>query len=119
MKTCTLCNKFEVLQQWEGVIRQVGVDEVECEITDLTNPSSPVELVAIPITEFSCQDHSLIAPGGVFCWSIGYETIRGGQVTRISEITMRRFGVVTKLETMADQTASSVLFSHLDELPSH
>lgn len=85
--------KFDLLQQWEGVVSEVSDDAVWAEILDLTNPSNAAEVVEIPFAEFAVSDRPLLQPGSVFYWSIGYETSPGGTIRRISETRVRRTAV--------------------------
>lgn len=82
--------RFKVLQQFEGTVEAAFDDSFTAKICDVTNPSMPDEFVKISIEEISVEDRSLIVPGCVFYWAIGYETREGGQITRVSEIRTRR-----------------------------
>ncbi len=82
--------RFEVLQQWEGTIVQLTNDSFWAELSDLTTRCEPVETVEIPFAEVSPGDKPLLAEGNVFYWSIGYEKSAAGQISRVSEIRMRR-----------------------------
>jgi hypothetical protein len=82
--------RFEILQQWEGVVTELDGDALWAEIMDLTNSENPTEIVEIPLEEIPVSDRSLLNSGTVFYWSIGYETSPGGQIRRVSEIRIRR-----------------------------
>jgi hypothetical protein len=79
-----------VLQQFEGVVTEVGPDSVSAEIYDLTDTARPVEVIELPISEVPLGDRAYFKPGGAFYWSVGRETTAGGQIRRVSEIRLRR-----------------------------
>jgi hypothetical protein len=98
-----LPRRIRVLQQFEGVVTEVGTTEFTAELRDLTDSRRPPEVADFPYAEISASDRSLVEPGAVFYWAIGYDTSPGGQTTRISEIRLRRAPVWTdrKLEVIA------------------
>ncbi len=82
--------RFSVLQQYEGIIKEVKNDAFVAELSDLTAGTELDEIMELPIEEISVGDRHLLVEGGVFYWSIGYETKIGGQISRVSEMRMRR-----------------------------
>jgi hypothetical protein len=82
--------RFELLQAFEATVLEVSADSFWAELHDLSNPSNPPETVELPLSEISKPDQSLLQPGSIFYWSIGYETSPTGQIRRISEIRLRR-----------------------------
>jgi hypothetical protein len=82
--------KFEVLQQFEGIVTGIEKDTVWADLHDLTDPANPIEVVEIPLREFSQADALLLRPGSAFYWIMGYDTSPGGTITRASEIRVRR-----------------------------
>lgn len=82
--------RFEIVQQWEGVVTDIEADAVFAELLDLTNPSHSREVVELPLIEISEADQRILRPGSVFYWAIGYERSVGGQIRRVSEIRLRR-----------------------------
>lgn len=82
--------KFETLQQFEGIVTSVESDSVWADLHDLTNPSNALEVVEIPLREFSIADRQLLASGSAFYWVIGYDTSPAGTIRRTSEIRVRR-----------------------------
>jgi hypothetical protein len=82
--------RFELLQQWEGVVSETDTDTFWAELRDLTDPNSNREIVEIYLQEVADQDKPLVAPGAVFYWSIGYDTTLSGSRVRASEIKFRR-----------------------------
>ena len=88
--------RFELLQQFEGVVTDLEGDTFFAELRDLTNPKSPREMAEIYFGEISEEDKPLVVPGAVFYWSIGYETTATRQLLRISEIKFRRTALWTR-----------------------
>jgi len=82
--------RFEVLQQFEGVVSEVAEDAFWADVYDLTEPSRPREVHELPLREIPQADRDLLVPGGVFYWCIGYERSPGGQIRRVSEMRLRR-----------------------------
>jgi len=105
--------RFEVLQQWEGVVTRIEGDAIWADIADLTDRSCPTEIVEIPFDEIPRPDHELIAPGCVFYWIIGYETSPGGQIRRVSEIRVRRTPEWSRRSIDAIQTKGRELFKRI------
>ncbi len=84
------------LQHWECVITEVLDDVVCCEMHDLSDESNPREYAEVYIAEFSEFDRPLLSEGTVFYWSIGHSRKRSGQITRSSELRVRRMPKLTK-----------------------
>ncbi len=82
-------DSFLLLQKWEGVVKKVRNDTFIAQLTDLSSQSEDEE-AEIPIEEISLADKSMLAPGAVFYWCIGYRDTPGGQRIRASEIRFRR-----------------------------
>lgn len=85
-------NHFVPLQKWEGTVLQVLEDSFFARLVDLTNDDVDEE-AEFPMEEVSDADRSLIAPGAVFYWNIGYIDNISGQRTRASVIRFRRLPV--------------------------
>lgn len=81
--------KTKVLQQWEGVVLELLTDSLRADLSDLTNPSRPREIVEIPTADFPDADLPSLIPGCVFYWIMGY-IIEAGQKSRVSELRVRR-----------------------------
>lgn len=82
--------QFCLLQSWEGTVTSKQGDTFLARLVDLHVRTNPIEIAEIPIDEIPVPDRCLLALGTVFYWSIGYETKPGGQLTRASEIRVRR-----------------------------
>jgi len=93
--------RFEVLQQWEGVVTELSAENVWADLKDLTDRSNPDEVIELPIDEFSPEDRDVLGIGSIFYWAIGYEARSGGQRSRISEIRVSRMPRWSKREIAA------------------
>jgi hypothetical protein len=106
---------FKVLQQWEGMVSSdpsYNGDFVAI-VRDLTNPSFPDEKVTFSIEEVSEADRSLISPGAIFYWFIGYEKTEWGQIKRVSLLRFRRLPKWTANELEAARRRSDRIASLL------
>ena len=86
----TLLLRFSVLQQWEGTVVRRAADDVTAVVRDLTDPAMPEEQIVVSMDEFSGHDQSILTPGTVFNWTIGYRTSTGGNRERVSFFQVRR-----------------------------
>lgn len=86
----TKVRKFGVLQTWEGVITEIAGDTMVAHLRDLTDLAGEMEVVEFESGEIPDEDRPLAKVGGVFYWSVGYETRAGGQIVRTSQIRFRR-----------------------------
>ncbi|NBB94926.1 MAG: hypothetical protein GVY16_04210 [Planctomycetes bacterium] len=106
--------RFEMLQQWEGVVTEVSEESAWCRLIDLTRPESEEEVAEIPLAEIPDPDLPICKPGSVFYWSIGFERSRGGQIRRVSEIRLRRTAkwsrrAIASMHTEAEGLARKLL----------
>lgn len=85
-------NRFVPLQKWEGTVLQILEDSFFARLVDLTSGGVDEE-AEFPVEEVSDADRSLIRPGAVFYWNIGYIDNISGQRTRASVIRFRRLPV--------------------------
>jgi len=92
--------KFHLLQSWEGLVENVTKEEFTASLQDKTTPLNPGEGVEISLGEVSDEDLSLVRPGAVFYWSIGYEDSPGFPRQRVSRIRFRRLPGWTHQEVM-------------------
>lgn len=102
--------RFELLQQWEGTVTDVGEEEFEARLTDLTDPRRPDESAVFGKEEVSDGDLSLLTKGAVFRWSVGYKT-RRGQKERVSNISFLRLPAWSAKSVAAVEQAASLLES--------
>lgn len=92
---------LEVRQQWEGTVESVSDGEIVARLRDLTNVGNSDERATFSRDEIADADQSLVAPGAVFYWSIGYERTVFGQKSAKSSIRFRRLPAWTKSEVAA------------------
>jgi hypothetical protein len=97
--------RIRILQQWEGVVSDVGTRDFTADLNSLTDPKAPGLTGEISLEEVSDSDRTLVEQGAVFYWVIGYDKSPTGQVTRISEIRFRRSPEWTrrKLDTLRSE----------------
>jgi len=82
---------FYALQEWDGYVLELGTESFRARLTDLTKAGPPDrEEAEIPYSELDEESRSMLAPGRIFRWAIGYERSRSGQKTRVSRIVFRR-----------------------------
>jgi hypothetical protein len=82
---------FNALQEWEGVVLEVGAESFTARLTDLTAGNKiETEEADFPIADLRDEDHERLRPGAVFRWAIGYHRSPGGTRTRASRIVFRR-----------------------------
>lgn len=87
---------FHALQEWEGYVLDVTMDDFTARLMDLTTQSSIEEEEAvIPLCEISDEDIRRMKRGSIFRWVIGYEN-KGGTKRRVSQIVFRDLPVLTK-----------------------
>ncbi|MCL2725125.1 MAG: hypothetical protein FWD69_11875 [Polyangiaceae bacterium] len=107
--------RFELRQQWEGVVTHVDKDdndELTVVLRDLTHPEQPDSEAVVSMDEVSPDDLVLVQPGAVLYWSIGYETTTTGERKRVSRIRFRRLPAWTR----RDINRINARVAELDEL---
>ncbi len=87
---------FRAMQKWEGHVIWVGKDTFSARIEPIVGEGLDQE-AEIYVEEVASDDRSLIEPGAVFYWSIGYLDRPSGRL-RASVIRFRRLPVWTKRE---------------------
>ena len=98
----------------EGTVIEIEEDIIRAQIHDLLNPNQPLEEITFSIEEVSPSDRSLIIPGAIFYWMIGYIDHINGQRTKESRIVFRRLPMWRKDELKSIQEDSKPL---IDLLP--
>lgn len=81
---------FNAVQKWEGYVIEVGQDTFRARLVPIIG-EGPDQEAEIYLREMKEEDHTLIKPGAVFYWSIGYLDRPSGRL-RASVI---RFGCVS------------------------
>ena len=85
------------LQKWEGIVMEVEKELFHARLIDLTE-KNPEEETDFLFEEVSEDDRSLIKPGAVFYWSLGYLTTGTGQIIKSSIVKFRRLPAWTETE---------------------
>jgi hypothetical protein len=80
-----------LLQRWVGRVERLLGDTMIATLEDETDSQNSPEEVELDLSEISPSDQSLVAPGAVFYWSIGYYDSPGGQRERVSTLRFARF----------------------------
>jgi hypothetical protein len=88
----------EIRQRWRGVIVSSNEEELTVQLEDITNPENPNELVVLSMDEIDLKDQSLIEPGALFDWYIGYRQGQKYSRERFSTIRFRRLPSWTATE---------------------
>jgi len=91
---------FHALQEWEGVVLEIGEEKFTARLSDLTAestspPAGTHEEADIPFSEISDGDIQRMCPGSIFRWVIGYERSASGTKRRVSQIVFRDLPVMT------------------------
>jgi hypothetical protein len=107
-KTPSAEERFWLLNRWHGQVLRVGPDSFEAQLFDPANPAV-VEQAKFSISELSPDGVSLLRPGAVFYWIIGYRDLGTRQRKRESVIWMRRSGRM-------DQAKFQRALDHIDEV---
>ena len=99
---------FQLLQQWEGQVKEVTADSFVAIISDMTNPRNAEEEVELGLEDVAPDDMQLLRPGSLFYWAVGYEDGRGVPRQRVSRIRFRRLpGLTTRDVARAKETAKT------------
>lgn len=85
-------DQFVPLQKWEGSVLEVLKDSFIACLVDFTN-EEPDEEAEFSFEEVPDADRSLVEPGAIFYWNIGYIDNISGQRIRVSIIRFRRLPV--------------------------
>lgn len=83
--------RFKVLQQFEGKVTELYEDSgtFRADLIDLTDSARERESAEFSLDDIHPADRSLVAPGSVFYWIMGFETTPS-DYKRVSEIRLRR-----------------------------
>lgn len=92
---------FLALQRWEGVVIECREETFLARLTDLTAEGTGEEEVELLLDDVPDEDRSLIGPGAVFYWAIGYRYEASGQSSRVSTLRFRRLPVWSASELEA------------------
>jgi len=93
-----LKGSFKMLQQWEGRVVETRGSEFTAIITDKTKPDVEDQLVTVDTEDITPDEVSLVEPGAIFYWSIGFFDYPGRGRSRESRIRFRRLMVPSKAD---------------------
>ena len=83
VRTATL----HATQEWEGRVIEIGRNEFEARLLDLTSGDDVArEVATIPLQEVDAEDRALMREGSIFRWVIGHERSVDGTRRRVSRI---------------------------------
>lgn len=108
-------NRFIVTQKWEGHVVQRKENSITAVISDLTNPSNPPEEIVFDTDEISESDWTLVEPGAVFYWHVGYQDDVNGQRTRSSSFRFRRLPAWSHSEIVRAKREADELFKIISQ----
>ena len=92
-------DRIEILQEWEGYVKEVGDETFTVELVDLTDyHPNETEETGLPKSDLTTDDLKLLRPGAIFRWLIGYFFLPHGTKLRVSSIVFRRLPVWTEDE---------------------
>ena len=107
------------LQEWEGVVVEVGEDEFVARLVDVTsgpNDSGPDwledEEAVVPFSVIDEDDRKRLSEGSVFRWVISHQYTPSGSLSRISKIVFRDLPAImswdiTRGEEWADRMSET------------
>jgi hypothetical protein len=104
--------RFNARQKWEGFVIEVREDTFIARLTPIIG-EGPDQEAEIYLEEIEPEDQSLIQPGAIFYWSIGYLDRPSGR-RRVSLIRFRRLPAWTKQEREAARAKAINLKSLLN-----
>jgi hypothetical protein len=107
-------DRITALQQWEGVVDEVSGDAFTAILSDRT-AETPDERAEFSLDELSRSDFSLVRPGAIFAWTIGYRDMLTGQRIRFSTIRFRRLPAWTQRELDHARVRASHVLASLEE----
>jgi hypothetical protein len=102
---------FDLLQQWECTVLTVGMKDFTAIARDCTTPNRPDEEVTFDLEDVNDGNRSLLVPGAVFYWNVGYRISEWGQKTKGSELRFRRLPAWGKRDLDAAKARASRLRS--------
>jgi len=107
LTTSSAQDQYQVRRRWRGVVQEISEDSFDAEIFDQDHADSPREAAEFSMEDVDLGDLSLVQPGAVFYWMVGYVTTRGTRRT-FSEIRFRRLPVWTRAELAKLEEPSDV-----------
>ena len=111
---CQAREYFHVKQKWEGYVIEVAQDTFRARLVPIIGEGSDLE-AEIYLEDVELPDRTLVEPGAVFYWSIGYIVKPSGNRCRASLIRFRRLPPWAKEKLEAARAEAEKLMSLLDE----
>ena len=106
---------FHALQEWEGYVLEIGEEEFEARLIDLTAGATyEGEEATIPMQDVSDYDAKKLRVGAIFRWVIGYERTVGGSRRRVSQIVFRDLPAVTESDLRTGQEWAARILQSLN-----
>lgn len=106
---------FHALQEWEGYVLNIGKEDFEARLIDLTaGAMHEGEEATIPLQEISDYDAKKLCVGAIFRWVIGYEHTAGRNRRRVSQIVFRDIPGVTKSDLRDGEAWARSMFQSLN-----
>jgi hypothetical protein len=106
---------FHALQEWEGYVLNIGKEDFEARLIDLTaGATHEGEEATIPLLDVSDHDAKKLRVGAIFRWVIGYERTEGGSRRRVSQIVFRDLPAVTKSDLRDGEVWARDMFQSLN-----
>jgi hypothetical protein len=101
-KKLVLRSRLQPIQEWEGYVTDIGGETFTARLTDVTaGDDVAAEEAEFPLEDVADGDRSLLKPGAVFRWTIGYLKAPTGNKKRVSQIVFRRLPQWTNRELEA------------------
>jgi hypothetical protein len=102
------------LQEWEGVVLAVGQAAFSARISDGSGDHADEE-VELSREEVSEADFTLLTPGAIFYWTIGYrQRLPAGTRERVSRLRFRRLPAWSTRELAEARDRATQLARELD-----
>lgn len=98
--------------QWEGQVLEVYEDSFLARLVDMSG-KNPDEEAEITFDAVQDDDRTLLRPGAIFYWQIGYRQ-EGGTRCSVSMLLFRRMPRWTKFELEAIRTEGNELFERFN-----
>ncbi|MGQ0602266.1 MAG: hypothetical protein ACT4QE_11320 [Anaerolineales bacterium] len=105
---------FVVLQKWIGYVVDVDREIFRARLSRITGEADDQD-AEIYLTEVSPGDRSLLEPGAVFYWAIGYWDSASGTRSRVSRLRFRRRPLVDDYEIKIASSKATQLRDLFDD----
>jgi len=114
VKKLILRSYLQPIQEWEGYVTDVFDDRFIARLVDVTSGEDAAkEEAEFPIQDVADTDRSLLRPGAVFRWTIGYLKSQAGNKKRVSQIVFRRLPQWTNREMLEAASTAKEIASNI------